>query len=121
MGKRPAAYATPGLGLLLPCSFVIAAGLALSSSSLAHSSECRWQAKPSVVRIFTLPECGYCSKAKTFMTRKRIPFEEIDMASEDGIRLVNELHLPEAAPVFSYKDRLLMGYREERLIRFLED
>ena len=38
------------------------------------------------VKIFTTPYCPYCVKAKRLLTRKQVPYEEIDVAGDDAAR-----------------------------------
>jgi glutaredoxin 3 len=38
------------------------------------------------VKIFTTPYCPYCVKAKRLLTRKNVPYEEIDVAGDDAAR-----------------------------------
>ncbi|MBU6297947.1 MAG: glutaredoxin 3 [Alphaproteobacteria bacterium] len=40
----------------------------------------------SRVRIYTTPICPYCVRAKTLLTRKGIPFEEIDVYMDSDAR-----------------------------------
>jgi glutaredoxin 3 len=38
------------------------------------------------VKIFTTPYCPYCVKAKRLLTRKNVPYEEVDVAADDEAR-----------------------------------
>jgi len=38
------------------------------------------------VTIYTTPTCGYCMAAKRLLTRKGVPFTEIDVAGDPGLR-----------------------------------
>jgi glutaredoxin 3 len=38
------------------------------------------------VRIYTTDYCGFCRRAKELLTRKQIPFEEIDVTGDDSQR-----------------------------------
>lgn len=100
---------------------VLAGPLIVFSSSWAFSSQPRNELGSSEVIIFTLPECMYCKHAKDHMTRKRIPFREMDLSTPEGMRAAEELQIKPMAPVFSYKNRTLHGYTAERLIKFIEE
>ena len=39
----------------------------------------------NTVTIYTTAWCGYCHRAKALLTRKAVPFEEIDVTM-DGVR-----------------------------------
>jgi glutaredoxin 3 len=38
------------------------------------------------VEIYTTPYCGYCRAAKALLTRKNVPFTEIDVSGDDTLR-----------------------------------
>ena len=39
-----------------------------------------------LVRIYTTPICPYCVRAKSLLTRKGAPFEEVDVFMDAGAR-----------------------------------
>lgn len=41
---------------------------------------------PAVIEIFTRPGCGYCSAAKSLLTRKNAAFTEYDVAIDPNWR-----------------------------------
>lgn len=40
----------------------------------------------ATVTIYTTQTCPYCVRAKALLTRKHIPFEEIDVSNNDALR-----------------------------------
>jgi glutaredoxin 3 len=38
------------------------------------------------VEIYTTPYCGYCRAAKALLTRKNVPFNEIDVSGDAELR-----------------------------------
>jgi len=40
----------------------------------------------TVIEIFTRPGCGYCSAAKSLLTRKKVAFTEYDVAEDPSFR-----------------------------------
>jgi glutaredoxin 3 len=38
------------------------------------------------VKIFTTPYCPFCVRAKRLLDRKQVPYEEVDVASDDAAR-----------------------------------
>ncbi len=38
------------------------------------------------VEIYTTPYCGYCRAAKALLTRKNVPFTEIDVGGDYALR-----------------------------------
>jgi glutaredoxin 3 len=41
---------------------------------------------PAAIEIFTRPGCGYCSAAKSLLTRKKAAFTEYDVAVDPEFR-----------------------------------
>jgi glutaredoxin 3 len=39
------------------------------------------------VKIYTTPSCPYCVRAKRLLAKKNVPYEEIDVAADDGARM----------------------------------
>jgi glutaredoxin 3 len=40
----------------------------------------------AAIEIYTRPGCGYCSAAKSLLTRKRAEFIELDVAKDSSLR-----------------------------------
>jgi glutaredoxin 3 len=40
----------------------------------------------AAIEIYTRPGCGYCSAAKSLLTRKKAMFTEFDVATDRGLR-----------------------------------
>ena len=38
------------------------------------------------VKIYTTTYCGYCVRAKDLLTRKGVPYEEVDVTGNDDMR-----------------------------------
>jgi glutaredoxin 3 len=38
------------------------------------------------VKIYTTPYCAFCVRAKRLLERKKVPYEEIDVAGDDEAR-----------------------------------
>jgi glutaredoxin 3 len=41
---------------------------------------------PAAIEIYTRPGCGYCSAAKSLLTRKKATFTEFDVATDPTLR-----------------------------------
>jgi glutaredoxin 3 len=41
---------------------------------------------PASIEIYTRPGCGYCSAAKSLLTRKKAAFTEFDVATDSTFR-----------------------------------
>ena len=95
--------------------------LAVASPSQAGSVQGHMQASPPEVLIFTLPGCSYCRQAKDLMARKHIPFREINLTTDEGMKLAEKLQIPPMAPVFSYKNRVLQVFTPDRLLGFIAE
>lgn len=64
--------------------------LAFSIPSQAGSVQAHLQASPPEVLIFTLPGCSYCRQAKDLMVKKHIPFREVDLTSDEGMKIAEQ-------------------------------
>ncbi len=95
--------------------------LAFSIPSQAGSVQAHLQAPLPEVLIFTLPGCSYCRQAKALMAKKHIPFREVDLTSDEGMKIANAMKIPPMAPVFAYKNRTLLGFTPDRLLKFVEE
>ena len=95
--------------------------LAFSIPSQAGSVQAHLQASPPEVLIFTLPGCSYCRQAKDLMAKKHIPFREVDLTSDEGMKIAEAMKIPPMAPVFAYKNRTLQGFTPDRLLKFVEE
>ena len=40
----------------------------------------------AAIEIYTRPGCGYCSAAKSLLTRKKAAFTELDVATDSSLR-----------------------------------
>ena len=40
----------------------------------------------AAIEIYTRPGCGYCSAAKSLLTRKKAAFTEFDVATDPALR-----------------------------------
>jgi glutaredoxin 3 len=40
----------------------------------------------AAIKIYTRPGCGYCSAAKSLLTRKKATFTEFDVATDPALR-----------------------------------
>jgi glutaredoxin 3 len=41
---------------------------------------------PAAIEIFTRPGCGYCTAAKSLLTRKKVEFVEFNVATDPAYR-----------------------------------
>jgi glutaredoxin 3 len=81
------------------------------------------------IKIYTTPYCGYCTMAKALLSRKGIPYEEVDLAEsttlrswlvdETGTRTVPQIFL-DGASIGGFKELAVLdrtGELDERLRR----
>jgi glutaredoxin 3 len=41
---------------------------------------------PAAIEIYTRPGCGYCTAAKSLLTRKNVAFTELNVATDPALR-----------------------------------
>lgn len=66
------------------------------------------------IRIFSIPDCSYCVRAKELLLSKGIPYSEISLMSEEAVeeltREIPNVHL--SAPQVFEGSRHVGGYTE---------
>lgn len=68
-----------------------------------------------MVVVYTLPSCVQCDSTKRVLTKKEIPYQEIDLSlDEAAMELVKSLGYV-AAPVVVAGDDHWSGFRPDRL------
>jgi len=74
------------------------------------------------IEIYTLPHCPYSIKAKKFLKKKKLKFEEITLFKEEENRLkVIELTGQMATPVIVIDDEVIVGFDEVNLKKILKE
>lgn len=66
------------------------------------------------VRVYTTSYCGYCVRAKDLLTRKGVPFQEIDVTEDDDerTRLVEASGGQRTVPQIFIGDTHVGGYTD---------
>jgi glutaredoxin 3 len=71
------------------------------------------------VRIYTTPQCAFCRKAKELLQGCHIPFDEIDLSNDPGLRARLSAHTGwKTVPMIFIRDEFVGGCQE--LIRLKE-
>lgn len=60
--------------------------------------------------MYTKPNCGFCTKARKYLTNNNIPFEERDIEASVTARLDFEKQGGRGTPFFMYKGQSLNGF-----------
>lgn len=68
------------------------------------------------VRVYSTPTCPYCVRAKQFLKEQNIPFEDIDVstneaAAEEMIRKSGQM----GVPVIEVGSEIVVGFDKPRL------
>jgi glutaredoxin 3 len=65
------------------------------------------------VRVYTKKNCPYCVRAKALLSRKNVPFEEIDVEEDDALRTwLVEKTGQRTVPQIFVGDRSLGGFTD---------
>ena len=65
------------------------------------------------VKLYTKKNCPYCVRAKALLTKKKVPFEEIDVENDDALRTwLVEATGQRTVPQIFVGDRSLGGYTD---------
>lgn len=100
-------------------AFVYLSTLILAPALAA--AEARGTVTSSEILLFTLPGCSYCLSAKNSLSRQHLAFREVDVSTQEGAKLAESLKIPAIAPVITFRGRVMQGFSEERLARFLNE
>jgi len=73
------------------------------------------------VKIYTLPHCPWCDKAKDYMDSHDIPYQEIDVSDEEARQEAIGKAGRYAVPVIDLDGRVQVGYEKEELDEFFEN
>ena len=60
--------------------------------------------------IFTAVWCGYCTRAKSYLAEKRIPYQEYDIDTPDGMRAYVEAGGGRGVPVMLWNNQKVQGF-----------
>jgi glutaredoxin 3 len=64
------------------------------------------------IKIYTTDDCPYCLAAKNLLTRKNLPFEEVDVSADaDFDALVKKTGMKTVPQIF-LDDQLIGGFQE---------
>ncbi len=73
-------------------------------------------ARPHRVLVFTTPTCPWCSRAKSYLRSRNVPFREIDVsrdpaAARDLVRRTGQM----GVPVVEIDGRPIVGFDQARI------
>ena len=70
------------------------------------------------VIVYTGPRCNFCDAAKRLLVRNNIPFNEIDIAVEEGKKeeMLNKSNGRKTIPQIFFNDLHIGGYQELRTL-----
>ncbi len=73
------------------------------------------------VKIYTTPTCVYCKMAKEFFTKNNVPYQELNVASDDQARqdMIKKSHQM-GVPVIDVAGEIIVGFNRQELERALE-
>ena len=70
---------------------------------------------------YTIPTCPWCKQLKTWLRRRRIKFEDLDVSEEEKYRdeLLEKSHQL-AVPVIDVDGEIIIGFDEEKFAKIIE-
>lgn len=75
------------------------------------------------IKIYTTPTCSYCQQLKTWLKKKKLSFEEINVVEKENEKLREEMIRKTsqmAVPVTEIGDEIIVGFDEKKLEEALE-
>jgi len=76
-------------------------------------------------KIFSTPTCGYCHMLKDWLTEKKIPFTDINVAMDPAkgvemIKKTGQMGVPVSIISFEDgKEEIVLGFDQERIAKIL--
>ncbi|NLW08392.1 MAG: NrdH-redoxin [Firmicutes bacterium] len=72
------------------------------------------------VKIYSLPTCPYCDKAKAFLDAYNINYEEINVATDkEGMEEMIEKTGQMGVPVLEIDDQIVIGFDRRKISELL--
>ena len=70
------------------------------------------------VTIYTGPLCNYCDAAKRLLTRNKVEYKEINIATVDGAmdEMIKKANGKRTIPQIFFDDQHIVGYDETRAL-----
>lgn len=78
------------------------------------------QVTETVVKLYSTRNCGYCKKAKAYMTENNIEFREYDIDKDALARARHKKLGGRGVPVIEIKGRTLHGFSRSRYASFFD-
>jgi glutaredoxin len=70
--------------------------------------------------LFTTSWCGYCKKARAYLASKNIPYQEIDIETEDGLSAYVRAGGTQGVPMLVSKGQSIMGFTADEYDRIFQ-
>lgn len=70
------------------------------------------------VKIYTIPTCPWCVKGKEWLKKKKIPFQDCNVAESQNSQFRDELLEKSgqiSVPVFDFDGEIVIGFNEQHL------
>ncbi|MEK6939361.1 MAG: glutaredoxin domain-containing protein [Nanoarchaeota archaeon] len=75
------------------------------------------------IKIYTIPTCPWCAKGKEWLKKKKITFQDCNVAESQNGQFRDELLEKSgqiSVPVFDFNGVIVIGFNESRLEEALE-
>jgi len=71
-------------------------------------------------KIYTLPHCPWCKKAKEYLNGHDIPYHEVDVSDEEARQEAIDKAGRYAVPVVDLDGKIQVGYEKKEFDEFFE-
>lgn len=76
-------------------------------------------ASGETVRLFTAAWCGFCRKAKAYLTKKQVAFTEYDVETPEGMEALASIGGGHGVPILFWRGKKAYGFSEAGYETFL--
>lgn len=111
-----------GLALVMALALLISAWLRSGQepADADQTAQLRAQLQPGQLQMISSTSCGYCTKARLWLTEQKIPFDECFVEKDEGCRQRWQQTGARATPTFVLRDQAVLGLDVPRFLQLLK-
>lgn len=92
---------------------VVSSRSKLDKNAKSNSSAYRKVPDSAQPTLFMAQWCGYCKQAKSFLSAKHIRYQEYDIDTDEGVRMMNATGGGKGVPVLLWKGQKISGFSRD--------
>jgi len=74
-----------------------------------------------VIKVYSIPDCSWCKKVKTYLTSKNVDFTDINVEDDpEGRQELMSLSPELQIPLVNINGNIVVGFNKEKLDEYLQ-